>query len=147
MADLAKTSRICVIFDLFLVVIIAVFSPVSESVAEAGGLLPVLSQSVFRPRTCFVGLGIMSFAFSCQHSSLIIAGSLKNPSRDRWNRVSLLAMGACCTLGIVMGSFGYLGFLESTEGGKMWLRRVIRTNSFHLIQTLVSMVKTSSTIF
>lgn len=79
---MAKTSRICVIFDLFLVVIIAVFSPVSESVAEAGGLLPVLSQSVFRPRTCFVGLGIMSFAFSCQHSSLIIAGSLKNPSRD-----------------------------------------------------------------
>lgn len=118
MADLAKTSRICVLFDIFLVAIIAWFSPTSESISTYDGILPILSNSTFRPQTCFIGLGIISFAFSCQHSSLIIAGSLKNPTRDRWRIVTASALGICSVLAIVMGSFGYLGFLERTEGGE-----------------------------
>ncbi|KAL3801665.1 hypothetical protein HJC23_013170 [Cyclotella cryptica] len=116
MADLAKTSRICVLFDVFLVAIIAWFSPTSESISTYNGILPILSNSTFRPQTCFIGLGILSFAFSCQHSSLIIAGSLKNPTRDRWKIVTASALGICSILAIFMGSFGYLGFLERTEG-------------------------------
>lgn len=118
MADLAKTSRICVLFDIFLVAMIAYYSPTAESKFINGGLLSILYNSTFRPRTCFIGLGIISFAFSCQHSSLIIAGSLKNPTVARWQRVTALALGICSVLAIVMGSFGYVGFLENTKGSE-----------------------------
>lgn len=115
-ADLAKTSRVSVLFDIGLVFIIAKFSPIAETVEAAGGFAPVISNSIFRPRTTFIGLGILSFAFSCQHSSLIIAGSLENPTRERWTRVSRAALGFCATLGIIMGTCGYLGFTEHVDG-------------------------------
>ena len=116
MADLAKTSRISVFFNIGLVAIIAIFSPTSESISDAGGLATILSESTFRPRTLFVGLGIISFAFSCQHSSLIIAGSLENPTRERWNKISLAAFIFVSVLAMIIGSFGYVGFLEETKG-------------------------------
>lgn len=106
MADLAKTSRICVLFDTFLVAMIAFYSPTTQSISSNDGLASILYNSTFRPRTCFVGLGIISFAFSCQHSSLIIAGSLKNPTVARWKRVTVSALGICSILAIVMGTFG-----------------------------------------
>jgi len=116
-ADLAKTSRVSVLFDVCLVFIIARYSPISETIeAAGGGIAPILSHSIFRPRTCFIGLGILSFAFSCQHSSLIIAGSLHNPTRERWTRVSRAALGFCSVLAIIMGTCGYLGFTETTYG-------------------------------
>ena len=115
-ADLAKTSRVSVLFDIGLVYIVAKFSPTSETLEAAGGITPVISHSIFRPKTCFIGLGILSFAFSCQHSSLIIAGSLKNPTRERWSRVSTAALTFCSILGLIMGTSGYLGFTENTDG-------------------------------
>lgn len=115
-ADLAKTSRISVLLDVCLVFIIAQYSPISERSEEAGGILPIISDSIFRPKTCFIGLGILSFAFSCQHSSLIIAGSLQNPTRERWACVSRAALSFCSILGIIMGTCGYLGFTDKTDG-------------------------------
>jgi len=115
-ADLAKTSRVSVLFDVGLVFIIARYSPISETTAEDAGIVPIISNSIFRPRTCFIGLGILSFAFSCQHSSLIIAGSLHNPTRERWTRVSRAALGFCSVLASIMGTCGYLGFTETTDG-------------------------------
>lgn len=115
-ADLAKTSRISVLFDVCLVIIIAKYSPIAETAEAAGGFGPIISNSIVRPRTIFIGLGILSFAFSCQHSSLIIAGSLQNPTRERWTRVSRASLGVCATLGIIMGTCGYLAFIETTDG-------------------------------
>ncbi|KAL7535237.1 hypothetical protein ACHAXR_006369 [Thalassiosira sp. AJA248-18] len=116
MADLARTSRISVLLNIGLVTIITMFSPSSESISDAGGFTNILSHSLFRPGTCFIGLGVISFAFSCQHSSLIIAGSLANPTRERWTTVSTVALTFVSVLAIIMGSAGYVGFLENTEG-------------------------------
>lgn len=85
---------------------IAYYSPTSESIQLNDGLLPILYKSSFRPRTCFIGLGIISFAFSCQHSSLIIAGSLEDLSVVRWQKVTAAALGICSILAIFMGVFG-----------------------------------------
>jgi sodium-coupled neutral amino acid transporter 11 len=115
MADLAKTSRFSVLFNIGLVGIIAMYSPTSESISNAGGFTSILSQSTVRP-TCFIGLGIISFAFSCHHSALIIAGSLENPTRLRWSRASWSALGFCTILSIIMGTAGYVGFREETIG-------------------------------
>lgn len=116
MADLAKTSRISVLFNIGLVAIIAKYSPTDESISVAGGLTVILSQSTIRPRTLAIGLGIISFAFSCQHSSLIIATSLNNPTRERWSKVSYAALLFCSVLSIIMGSYGYIGFRENVQG-------------------------------
>ena len=40
-------------------------------------LLSLLKSDVLHPSTVFVGLGVLSFAFVCQHSAFIIAGSLR----------------------------------------------------------------------
>lgn len=116
MADLAKTSRISVLFNIGLVCIIAKYSPTEDSISDAGGFTNILLQSTIRPRTLAIGLGIISFAFSCQHSSLIIAGSLENPTRERWSKVSWAALLFCSVLSIIMGTAGYCGFTESVEG-------------------------------
>ena len=83
MADLAKTSRASVLFDCAIVGIIAVFAPVKENIAKEGGFIEVVKMSTIRPNTIFVGLGVLSFAFVCQHSAFIIAGSLAMPTRKR----------------------------------------------------------------
>merc|ERR1711862_224640 len=91
--------------------IIARYSP-TESIQKS----VILEQPIFRPNTWPIGLGILSFAFSCQHSSLIIAGSLKSPTQQRWNAVCSAALTFCSLLAIVMGSYGYIGFMENTKG-------------------------------
>jgi sodium-coupled neutral amino acid transporter 11 len=116
MADLAKTSRFSVVLNIGLVGIIGMYSPTLESISNAGGFISVVSQSTIRPGTCFIGLGIISFAFSCHHSALIIAGSLENPTQARWSRASWSALGFCTILSIIMGTAGYCGFLEETTG-------------------------------
>jgi len=142
MADLSKTSTMSVFFDIIMVLIIAIFSPVRESIAQAaaaasssaasesslfftdtttaassvGGLSQIISESILFPKTVFVGLGVLSFAFVCQDSSFLIAGSFQNPTKKRWSTVTRSALLTCSTLATIIGVTGYLGFRENTEG-------------------------------
>jgi len=116
MSNLSKTSAMSVIFDIILVGIVAVFSPVSESVKELGGWKELLEHSSPDYRTFFIGIGVLCFAFVCQHSAFIIAASLDRPTRARWNLVTGIALTTCCVLAIVMGVAGYLGFMTDTDG-------------------------------
>eukprot|EP00559_Dactyliosolen_fragilissimus_P002232 CAMPEP_0184858172 /NCGR_PEP_ID=MMETSP0580-20130426/3298_1 /TAXON_ID=1118495 /ORGANISM="Dactyliosolen fragilissimus" /LENGTH=905 /DNA_ID=CAMNT_0027354175 /DNA_START=70 /DNA_END=2787 /DNA_ORIENTATION=+ len=115
-ANLSKTSTISVIFDCILVVIVAVFSPVQSSVHNAGGIEHIIEHSQYKPTTFFIGLGVLSFAFVCQHSAFIIAGSLERPTKERWSKVTYIALVTCAILATIMGIFGYLGFMTNTEG-------------------------------
>jgi len=116
MADLSKTSTISVVFDIILVIIIAVFSPIRESVESSGGITRVLVESTIYPRTLFVGLGVLSFAFVCQDSSFIIASSLEHPSKERWGKVTRASILTCALLATIIGMTGYLGFQSYTSG-------------------------------
>jgi len=116
MADLSKTSTISVVFDLCLVVIIAICSPVQDSIDSVGGIDFIWEKSLVRPSTLFVGLGVLSFAFVCQDSSFIIAGSLSRPTKERWGSVARSSLLTCASLSTIIGVTGYLGFLGKTEG-------------------------------
>lgn len=116
MSALSKTSSISVIFDGILVGIVACFSPFRSSVKEAGGLLEVMQTSQPDIRTFFIGIGVLCFAFVCQHSAFIIAASLENPTRQRWNAVTGIALSVCAVLASIMGVAGFLGFLQDTDG-------------------------------
>jgi len=116
MADLAKTSRVSVVFDCLMVLLVAIYSPVHETISTSGGFGTVLASSVIHPSTFFVGLGVLSFAFVCQHSCFIIVGSLERPTTERWSTVTLTALLACCVLAGTCGLSGFLGFMDNTEG-------------------------------
>ena len=116
MAALAATSIVSVCFDLVMVAIVVVVSPVPERVEAAGGVAAVISHSTIHWDTFFVGVGVLSFAFVCQHASFIIAGSLDRPTKQRWGMVTGNALTFCGCLAVVCGTVGYLGFLDQTDG-------------------------------
>ncbi|KAG0706109.1 amino acid transporter [Suillus ampliporus] len=64
----------------------------------------------------FQAIGVISFAFVCHHNSLLIYGSLKTPTLDRFARVThistLISLAACCTLAIS----AFWVFTDKTEG-------------------------------
>ena len=117
MGALAKTSIISVIFDFILVGIVAIYSPVKETIESNSGITEVLIQSS-KPNihTFFTGIGVLCFAFVCQHSAFIIASSLERPTKERWNKVTTISITVCALLSIIMGISGYLGFLGDTAG-------------------------------
>lgn len=119
MADLSKTSTVSVVFDLCLVAIIAICSPVQDSIEAVGGIDFIWKESLVRPSTIFVGLGVLSFAFVCQDSSFIIAGSLNRPTKERWGSVARSSLLTCASLSTIIGVTGYLGFLGKTDGNIM----------------------------
>lgn len=117
MANLEKTSSLNVLINICLVALVVGFSPVKESVDAQGGILQMIVDEPFLDfSTFFVGFGVCSFAFVCQDSSFIIAGSMKTPSKQRWKRVTNAAMLTCCTLELTLGVAGYLSYQSHTLG-------------------------------
>jgi len=116
MADLSKTSTVSVMFDICLVLIVAICSPIKSRMDNVGGAEFIWKQSLVKPSTLFVGLGVLSFAFVCQDSSFIIAGSLRRPTKERWAVVTRASLLTCATLSTIIGVAGYLGFLSDTQG-------------------------------
>lgn len=73
-------------------------------------------------RWSFVGpgvvqaIGVISFAFVCHHNSLLIYGSLKTPTLDRFTKVThistAISLVACATLAIS----AFVVFTDKTQG-------------------------------
>ena len=115
MASLSCTSALSVSADVLLVIFVALFSPIQETVEENGGWGEVLRDDGVNS-TLFVGLGILSTAMACQHSAFIVANSLENKTRGRWSWVTKQSIGLSAVLCAVLGVSGYLGFLGETQG-------------------------------
>ncbi|KAK1738991.1 eukaryotic rRNA processing protein EBP2 [Skeletonema marinoi] len=96
------------------------FSPVAETVEENGGLGEVLRTDGINS-TLFVGLGILSTAMACQHSAFIVANSLEDKTRSRWSWVTKQSIGVSAILCLILGIFGYLGFLVQADGARILL--------------------------
>ena len=116
MADLSKTSRMNVLFCTTIACLVAYLSPLEWSMEQNGGFVEVVSSSVINFGTIFAGIGIFSYTYLVQHSAFIIAGSLQNPTRKRWARVTFRSMVVCATVCLICGTFGYLSFLDTTKG-------------------------------
>jgi Transmembrane amino acid transporter protein len=115
MSTLAYTSFVSVLADIVLIGIVVLFSPVSRSVQEAGGLGTVMAHHWIDARV-FIGLGVLSTAMACQHSAFLIANSLTHPTPHRWSIVTQSSLVIAGFLSIALGLIGYLGFLEHTQG-------------------------------
>ncbi|PPQ98624.1 hypothetical protein CVT24_003957 [Panaeolus cyanescens] len=64
----------------------------------------------------FQAIGVISFAFVCHHNSLLIYGSLRTPTLDRFAKVThistFMSLVACMTLAIS----AYVVFTDKTQG-------------------------------
>ena len=64
----------------------------------------------------FQAIGVISFAFVCHHNSLLIYGSLRTPTLDRFatvTHVSTIASFVACS---IMAISGYVVFTDRTQG-------------------------------
>lgn len=116
MADLDKSSRVAVFIDVLLVGIVAYCAPWNRTLADQGGVINLLHHDTVHYDSIFVGLGVLSFAFECQESAFLVAGSLKDPTRKRWSTVSRSALIICVCLALICGTAGYVGYLDLTDG-------------------------------
>ncbi|KAF2740578.1 hypothetical protein EJ04DRAFT_507621 [Polyplosphaeria fusca] len=64
----------------------------------------------------FEAIGVISFAFVCHHNSLLIYGSLRKPTIDRFARVTHFSTGISLTACLIMALAGYLTFGNKTQG-------------------------------
>ncbi|OEU19035.1 Aa_trans-domain-containing protein, partial [Fragilariopsis cylindrus CCMP1102] len=121
MADLAITSKMNVILDFLIVLSSPGVIPIPSSSSSYDVLSESSSESSYvsssssilfqiQYKTVFIGLGVLSFAFVCQHSAFIIAGSLTKPTKERWSKVTKLGVYSSVSLAMLMGICGYLGF-------------------------------------
>mmetsp|Transcript_17805 Transcript_17805/g.36238 ORF Transcript_17805/g.36238 Transcript_17805/m.36238 type:complete len:501 (-) Transcript_17805:985-2487(-) len=115
MASLSITSTISVAADVVLVVFVAAYSPIQDTVATNGGIGRIMQTDSVHS-TLFVGLGILSTAMACQHSAFIVANSLNDKTRRRWKWVTNQSIALAAVLCAILGVCGYLGFLDDTQG-------------------------------
>jgi solute carrier family 38 (sodium-coupled neutral amino acid transporter), member 11 len=64
----------------------------------------------------FQAIGVISFAFVCHHNSLLIYGSLRKPTMDRFARVTHLSTSISMVACMAMALSGFLTFGDKTKG-------------------------------
>jgi sodium-coupled neutral amino acid transporter 11 len=116
MASLSCSSAVSVAADIVLVIYIAAYSPVKETVEANGGIGAIMKNDGVQISTLFIGLGILSTAMACQHSAHIVGNSLSNKTRLRWRWVTNQSIALSTILCLTLGLAGYLGFLNMTAG-------------------------------
>lgn len=60
----------------------------------------------------FEAVGVISFAYVCHHNSLLIYGSLKMPTIDRWNKVTHISTSLSVVASLTMAIAGYSVFVS-----------------------------------
>lgn len=124
MADLAFTSGISVALDFALIGLILYTSPsLTQASVETNSMptsfeafLDLVRTDTIQLNTFFIGLGILIYAFVCQSSAFLIAGSLSRPTVRRWSSVTQSAVSLCAMTYFLCGVTGYVGYREKTAG-------------------------------
>lgn len=111
-AKLAKASTLALISMLIIVltVITQGFTVPEDMKGKLGKDMLLLNDGVFQ------AIGVISFAFVCHHNSLLIYGSLKTPTLDRFAQVTHYSTGISMIACLLMAVCGFLTFGDKTEG-------------------------------
>lgn len=91
------------------------------TVVTQGPLMPAdmrgpLKGSLIINSGVFQAIGVISFAFVCHHNSLLIYGSLRTPTMDRFAKVTHYSTGISMVACLAMALAGYLSFGSLTQG-------------------------------
>ncbi|KAF2261480.1 hypothetical protein CC78DRAFT_535665 [Lojkania enalia] len=110
-AKLAKASGLALIS--MMIIIVTVITQSFRVPSESRGQL---RGGIFIHSGIFEAIGVISFAFVCHHNSLLIYGSLRKPTIDRFSTVTHYSTGVSLIACLVMAMFGYLTFGNKTLG-------------------------------
>ncbi|QRV79525.1 Transmembrane amino acid transporter protein [Ceratobasidium sp. AG-Ba] len=113
-SSLARASTFALIG--MLIIVTTVLFEGSRVAPELKGTQSASVKFSFMRPQIFQAIGVISFAFVCHHNSLLIYGSLRTPTMDRFDRVTHVAAGvsliACLTLAVP----AFLVFTDRTQG-------------------------------
>jgi sodium-coupled neutral amino acid transporter 11 len=109
--QLAKASTFALVSMLIIVLTVLIQGPMApaESKGPVKGSL-LINDGVFQ------AIGVISFAFVCHHNSLLIYGSLRTPTMDRFAKVTHWSTGISMAACLAMALAGYLSFGDLTQG-------------------------------
>ncbi|KAF6814928.1 amino acid transporter [Colletotrichum sojae] len=111
-AKLAKASTLALI-SMGVIVLTVITQGALTPKAERGSFSPALltvNSGIFE------AIGVISFAFVCHHNSLLIYGSLKTPTIDRFSRVTHYSTGISMVACLLVALAGFLTFGDKTLG-------------------------------
>ncbi|XP_053926373.1 putative sodium-coupled neutral amino acid transporter 11 isoform X2 [Cuculus canorus] len=110
-AKLGKVSLSSLILNVVILVIVMVrtvtFSPQVPKSENAW---------VFAKPNAVQAVGVMSFAFICNHNSFLVYGSLEEPTLKNWSRVTHVSASFAAVISVVFAACGYMTFTGYTEG-------------------------------
>ncbi|KDQ21740.1 hypothetical protein BOTBODRAFT_98866 [Botryobasidium botryosum FD-172 SS1] len=88
--------------------------------------------SIIRPQI-FEAIGVISFAFVCHHNSLLIYGSLKTPTLDRFKTVTHISTSISLICCLTMAVSAFVVFTSKTQGNIL--------NNFPQNDTLINVAR------
>ncbi|NXW07419.1 AVT2 protein, partial [Fregetta grallaria] len=110
-AKMGKVSLISLILTIVILIIVMVrtvtFSPQVPKSENAW---------IFANSNAVQAVGVMSFAFICNHNSFLIYGSLEEPTLKNWSRVTHVSVSLALVISVVFAACGYMTFTGYTEG-------------------------------
>lgn len=128
-AKLAKASTLALISMMVILVTVVIqglLAPADDRGSFSTPLLTVNSGIL-------QAIGVISFAFVCHHNSLLIYGSLKTPTIDRFSRVTHFSTGVSMLACLLMALAGFVTFGDKTLGNIL--------NNFPADNTMVNIAR------
>ncbi|CUA66899.1 Vacuolar amino acid transporter 2 [Saccharomyces cerevisiae S288c] [Rhizoctonia solani] len=113
-ASLAKASTFALV-GMLTIVGTVLFEEGRVSPDLKGSQAPSIKYSFIQPQI-FQAIGVISFAFVCHHNSLLIYGSMRTPTMDRFDRVTHVAAGVSLVACLTMAVPAFLVFTDRTQG-------------------------------
>ena len=129
LGKLAKASTLALISMVIILITVLVQGILTPSADRGSFTPPLLTINT----GIFQAIGVISFAFVCHHNSLLIYGSLKTPTIDRFSRVTHYSTGVSMLACMVMALAGFLTFGDQTLGNVL--------NNFPADNTMVTVAR------
>ncbi|PWN19648.1 hypothetical protein BCV69DRAFT_271523 [Microstroma glucosiphilum] len=111
--NLSKASAVALVSMVLIVGTVMLRGPAMP--AELKGD-PSLRFTFVNPSNLVSSISVISFAFVCHHNSLLIYASLKEPSMDKFSKVTHYSTAIACAALTAMSVAGYWTFEEKTLG-------------------------------
>ena len=127
--QLAKASAFA-LASMFIIVFTVITQSFFVDPASQGSLsLPLLTVNT----GVFQAIGVISFAFVCHHNSLLIYGSLRTPTLDRFASVTHYSTFISLVMCLLLATSGFLTFRDKTTGNVL--------NNFPTDNTMVNVAR------
>ncbi|GAA5844051.1 hypothetical protein JCM9279_003715 [Rhodotorula babjevae] len=109
---LSHASALALVSMVFIVISVGVRGPgvADELKGDPEQRWTILESGLFE------AIGVISFAFVCHHNSLLIYGSLRTPTLDRFAQVTHVSTTISVIACLCMSTSGFLVFTDRTQG-------------------------------